>query len=527
MAYIKKIINDGVEYEIHAVSMDLESYNLIQLGYDPSEKEDYYGIDQNAARSIIERGVTEFLVQNTENNLEQYRVTFVCRKGNKYIYTCVTESIPSKESDEGEVRFYIWKFDESQLYNNRVYEYGLDDLIEEIAEDRFVEKVNGVAEYLTVDGNLTLGKTTLDENQLQQLLALIGGGQTIHINYDLDNVSSSNKSSSFTDGDGFHTELYPDEGTLTIGRCALWINGTNYINTYGTEGDNIVYINIPKGTLVGGDMTITATANLGNVYNVYQTYENVESTWEGKTIDEGLSFIATLSPVYPYQDITDVQVTMGKSDITSQAWDSKAKRVTIIGVTDDISVTARGSDPIQETKTIWKYLHNAGLSSGSAREEINYGESYFVTFDIAKGNVLQTIRVTMNDEYGMPQDITSEAVDTGKGEIYISSVTGNVNIWIWGGDEYTSQIDNNLDSWINNGVLSVDNPIPQSVSNGSSYSLVVTLLNTKDYNFDLFSVTCQMGYVNGDYISYDSKQNTWEINIPEVVSDISIGFEYK
>lgn len=78
-------------------------------------------------------------------------------------------------------------------------------------------------------------------------------------------------------------------------------------------------------------------------YSVTQTLSNVTSSFTGSSVSSGDRIVATLTADSGYE-IDTVTVTMGGTDITSTAWNSLTSKVTIDAVTDNVVITATGTE---------------------------------------------------------------------------------------------------------------------------------------------------------------------------------------
>lgn len=183
-----------------------------------------------------------------------------------------------------------------------------------------------------------------------------------------------------------------------------------------------------------GNATVTFTTNDGaktascsievtsqEFYTITKNLQNITLSNEDSGILSGESYSTTLIPDNGY-GISNVQVTMGGSNVTSTYYDSDTKKISIPSVTGDIVITATAVDGIY-------YNVSYELSGCSVETVINS----------VKENDSLSLLVTVNDDsyefisYVIKMsgtDITSDVTDlTDAGlEILIPKVTGNVSI---------------------------------------------------------------------------------------------------
>jgi len=77
-------------------------------------------------------------------------------------------------------------------------------------------------------------------------------------------------------------------------------------------------------------------------FSVTQNLTDVDSDFSGTTVNEGEALEITLVAATGFTDVTNVEVLMGGTDITSTAWDDVSGKVTIAIVNGDVVITAEG-----------------------------------------------------------------------------------------------------------------------------------------------------------------------------------------
>ena len=183
-----------------------------------------------------------------------------------------------------------------------------------------------------------------------------------------------------------------------------------------------------------GNATVTFTTNDGaktascsievtsqEFYTITKNLQNITLSNEDSGILSGESYSTTLIPDSGY-GISNVQVTMGGSNVTSTYYNSDTKKILIPSVTGDIVITATAVDGI--------YYNVSYELSGCSVETI---------INSVKQNNSLSVLVTVNDDtyefisYTIKMsgiDITSDVTDlTDDGlEISIPKVIGNVSI---------------------------------------------------------------------------------------------------
>lgn len=171
----------------------------------------------------------------------------------------------------------------------------------------------------------------------------------------------------------------------------------------------------------------SVTAVQMNYYSVTNNLTNVTNSNSASSVLEGESYSATLS-VMPDYNLTDVQITMGGSNITSSAYNSESHEIYIASVSGNITITASATKIVYYS-VMWQ-LSNASVSGGNQPSTVLGGSTFHYTIQTnSDANYeINSIQVMMGD-----RDITSSAVTAGgEGEksvtITIDSVSGNIKI---------------------------------------------------------------------------------------------------
>lgn len=171
----------------------------------------------------------------------------------------------------------------------------------------------------------------------------------------------------------------------------------------------------------------SVTAVQMNYYSVTNNLTNVTNSNSASSVLEGESYSATLS-VMPDYNLTDVQITMGGSDITSSAYNGESHEIYIASVTGNITITASATKIVYYS-VMWQ-LSNVSVSGGNQPSTVLGGSTFRYTIQTnSDANYeINSIQVMMSDN-----DITSSAVTAGgEGEksvtITITGVSGNLKI---------------------------------------------------------------------------------------------------
>lgn len=171
----------------------------------------------------------------------------------------------------------------------------------------------------------------------------------------------------------------------------------------------------------------SVTAVQMNYYSVTNNLTNVTNSNSASSVLEGESYSATLS-VMPDYNLTDVQITMGGSNITSSAYNSEFHEIYIASVSGNITITASATKIVYYSVT-WQ-LSNVSVSGGDQPSTVLGGSTFHYTIQTnSDANYeINSIQVIMGD-----RDITATAVTAGgEGEksvtITIDSVSGNIKI---------------------------------------------------------------------------------------------------
>lgn len=210
--------------------------------------------------------------------------------------------------------------------------------------------------------------------------------------------------------------------------------------TWSSSPEGIVSV-AQDGTVMAlqdGRATVTAscsgktdscsvTAVQMNYYSVTNNLTNVTNSNSASSVLEGESYSATLS-VTPDYNLTDVQITMGGSNITSSAYNNESHEIYIASVSGNITITASATKIVYYSVT-WQ-LSNASVSGGDQPNTVLGGSTFNYTIQTnSDANYeINSVQVMMGD-----RDITSTAVTAGgEGEksvtITIDSVSGNIKI---------------------------------------------------------------------------------------------------
>lgn len=186
-----------------------------------------------------------------------------------------------------------------------------------------------------------------------------------------------------------------------------------------------------------GTATVTFTSNSGNksasviievvdtpYYTITKTLTNVQLSNLNEGVMAGDAYYATLIPDDDYV-ITDVDILMGSKNITEEAYNSIDHTITIVSVTDNVTIIATARE--HAYYSIKNNLTNC-ISSSSVNEVVE-GAVYSSTITRTDENKLLDYRVMMGDS-DITDDVASTNDDYKSIKILIPKVTGNVTITV-------------------------------------------------------------------------------------------------
>lgn len=186
-----------------------------------------------------------------------------------------------------------------------------------------------------------------------------------------------------------------------------------------------------------GVATVTFTSNSGSksasvtvnvvdtpYYTITKDLTNVKISNSAEEIMEGNAYYATLIPDDGYL-ITDVDVLMGSQNVTEEVYSQEDKTITIVSVTDNITIVATAREHIYYSVT--NNLTNC--VSNSKITELMEGSMYSATITRSDENKLLDYRVTMGDN-----DVTDEVASTNDEyksiKILVPEVDGDIVITV-------------------------------------------------------------------------------------------------
>lgn len=186
-----------------------------------------------------------------------------------------------------------------------------------------------------------------------------------------------------------------------------------------------------------GVATVTFTSNSGSksasvtvnvvdtpYYTITKDLTNVKISNSAEEIMEGNAYYATLIPDDGYL-ITDVDVLMGSQNVTEEVYSQEDKTITIVSVTDNITIVATAKEHIYYSVT--NNLTNC--VSNSKITELMEGSMYSATITRSDENKLLDYRVTMGDN-----DVTDEVASTNDEyksiKILVPEVDGDIVITV-------------------------------------------------------------------------------------------------
>lgn len=323
-------------------------------------------------------------------------------------------------------------------------------------------------------------KSTLESSLIKLTAA---AKPTYTITKSLGNSTINNSATQVEEGKSFTATITPSTG-YKINSVVVAMGG----KTVGTSAN----INI---TNVTGNISITVNTSLIS-YSITNNLTNVTSNNSNTSINYGSTYTATLSAASGY-NMGTVTIKMGNTDITSSAYTSSTRRISISNVTGNITITANASITAY---TITQNLTN--ITTSNSATGANYGSSFQATLSPSTGYDIDTVTVTMGGT------TLTNAYNSSTKIVSISSVTGNIVITAKGKiKSYTISKTLNQSTCSNSAT---------SINYGSSY--VATITPNTGYNLN--SVTVTMGGTNITSSAYTS--STRRISIGSVTGNIVI-----
>ena len=213
-------------------------------------------------------------------------------------------------------------------------------------------------------------------------------------------------------------------------RTVTWSSSPQGVVSVAQDG-TVMALKVGRATVTascgGKTDSCSVTAVQMNYYSVTNNLTNVTNSNSASSVLEGESYSATLS-VSPDYSLTDVQITMGGSNITSSAYNSESHEIYIASVSGNITITASATKIVYYS-VMWQ-LSNVSVSGGNQPSTVLGGSTFNYTIQTnSDANYeINSVQVMMDDN-----DITSTAVTAGgEGEksvtITISGVSGNLKI---------------------------------------------------------------------------------------------------
>ena len=250
---------------------------------------------------------------------------------------------------------------------------------------------------------------------------------TYTITRNLANCTSSNNTSSVTQGASYSTTVTPNSG-YELMNVAITMGGTNVTSSvYKYQNGNAV-INIPSVT---GNVVITvqATSSGGgtdptpNTYKITNNLTNCKTNNSATSIDKGSSYTAIITANDGYT-LSDVKVTMGGNNITDNTITASSTEVisidgTVSGETLIITnASVSGETLVFKTSSVTKYTVNIPSVNGDIVITAKaVSEPYTISRDLSncsidnssssvEKNARYTATLTANDGYEFKNNVT-------------------------------------------------------------------------------------------------------------------------
>lgn len=369
----------------------------------------------NGAKDIIIDGLTFDGNSNLSSNITHVNVS---HSSNIIIRNCNFLNgrnwhyieINSSEN----VKVYNCNFDSYQLVNG--------SYSESIQIDAAVGGGNLGSDDNTVCKDISIYNNKFNQNNMP---AIGNHYNAMHTNIRIYNniFSGSNTTRGYIDFVSFTKNVDVYDNTFyggTYGVVIPNVNKNSGVFNNRFEGTTNPYSNLG---IIKWTNIINNTLDIGDIQGSFETFAvvtndllNVNTSNTAPLTRIGNQYVATLSPKQDFE-ITDVSVVMNNIDITSTAYDSLTKTITISDVSGDIIITAVAINANQ--CTITNNLTN--ITNSNQDVIIQKNTAYSATLTPISEYAIDTVTITMGET-----DITSTAYNDG--DIYIATVTGDIVI---------------------------------------------------------------------------------------------------
>ena len=162
------------------------------------------------------------------------------------------------------------------------------------------------------------------------------------ITNNLTNVINSNSISSVKENLSYSSTLSPISG-YEISSVTITMNGNNITSSCYSNG-NISISNVTGNIVITASATQTVTPV--KTYTITKNLTGVSLSNSISSIEEGSSYSTTINVSSGYT-LNSVTVTMGGTNITSTAYNSSNKTITISSVTGNIVITVAATKPTE------------------------------------------------------------------------------------------------------------------------------------------------------------------------------------
>ena len=442
----------------HSISYDTMNFNVVFNGYNypPSEIADgsslsgYLEYDpaytlqsfqiemggNDITENVFDWGTEEFTISNITGDLEfsgyaeeEMTETWPIH----YIWNGVTtkDDMPSEVNEGDSLDISVTPF----AYGNTFQAVGIYRASNNITNQSGVWTDNGDGSYHIhiedIYDDITIIVAAGNGTESYQLTNSIAGNGHWVSGY----APSSPVGIGMTPTYKFHVD---DVATDWVSIVEVWMGNTEISDIAwigeDNDGSNNCTITLPP---VASDVTINIEIETDEPYEpVYDEISfnltNCTTTSNNpEEVEEGDPFTCQLEPTGRYQDVICDSIVMGGVDITNEAWEYGTSTINIYSVTDDVVITAHGTDEMEDEPITYSVSFNLTNVQTDADDPSTVDEFDSFTCHLYAG--LGDTPIVDSIIMGST-DITSEAWNENTGDVYIESVDGDVVITAHYGD---------------------------------------------------------------------------------------------
>lgn len=246
-----------------------------------------------------------------------------------------------------------------------------------------VQCTNGTV-FGIANGSAVVTFTSNSGNKTASCSVSVSSSVYHSITRNLTNVNSSNNDDSIIEGDPYTTTLTPLSSSYRITSVTVNMGGNDITSTCYSEETGIIQI-----SSVTGDIVITASATNIVYYTINYNLEGCQSSSQVVQIEEGSSYLTTLTPTTSGHVFNSYQVTMGGLDVTStvaEKIDDDNISISISSVTGNVSIFAEASLPTDLNSTPWDMISQIS-SNGQASNYYSVGDEKEIVLNGTVGNL--------------------------------------------------------------------------------------------------------------------------------------------